>query len=753
MTSGGHDDEKSLPIGRLRFMDQQLVNLDGFCEPRPELGLIAFDSPADPQPELIIRDGVVVRMDGVDADDFDLIDEFIATHGLDLTVAPTAMAMDDVEFACLLVDPAVPRVSIVELCAGMTPAKMARVLALLRPTELGMAMTKMRARRTPTNQAHVTNQRDDPMLLAADAATAVMFGFRELETTVPVLGDAPSNAVAMAIGSVAASRGVLTQCAVEEATELELGMRGLTSYAETLSLYGTEQVFLDGDDTPWSKAFLASAYTSRGMKVRVSSGGGSELLMGESEGRSIFYLEARCVAVARAMGAQGVQNGGIDGASIVASVPSGVRSLMAENLMVMMRGMESCSGSDSLMSSSHIRRAARTLPILLAGSDYLTSGFGSIQRYDNTFAPSNWNAEDIDDWLVLQRDWGVDGGLRTATDHDLRRVRRRAAEATAAVYSWLGLADLDESQIDAVVDAAGSADIEAADSMVVLNAATAIRQRGITGVDVVAALAETGFDDEADRLLEMLVARLRGDHLQTAAFFDEDMRVLSAITDPNDYRGPGTGYMPTPRRQAVIDDIRQQRSIADLTAGAPDHGDVTIETSGVASVGADPREVVIGLSPAWGVAITTTLSGLSVYEAVDEICAGLEEEGCLSRLVRIRSTIDLGLMGSAAAGLSGSGVSIALQAKGTALIHRRGLPPLANLELYSSAPLVTRDLYRLLGTNAARHAKGSTPVPARLPDSPMAIEAMFHARVVAAVAVERAQCTPGAAPQDVKVLR
>ena len=753
MNSVVHGDAGSARVGRLRFMDEQPVNLDGFCEPRPELGLIAFNSPADPQPELDIRDGVVVRMDGVDAADFDLIDQFVARHGLDVDIAPTAMALDDSEFACQIVDPAVPRESIIRLCAGMTPAKMARVLALLRPTELGIAMTKMRARRTPTNQAHVTNQRDDPMMLAADAATAVMFGFRELETTVPVLGDAPSNAVAMAIGSVVASRGVLTQCAVEEATELELGMRGLTSYAETLSLYGTEQVFLDGDDTPWSKAFLASAYTSRGMKVRVSSGGGAELLMGESEGRSIFYLEAHCVALARAMGAQGVQNGGIDGASIVASVPSGVRSLMAENLMVMMRGMESCSGSDSLMSSSHIRRAARTLPILLAGSDYLTSGFGSIQRYDNTFAPSNWNAEDIDDWLVLQRDWGVDGGLQTATNDDLKRVRRRAAEATAAVYSWLGLADLDEDQIDAVVDAAGSADIAAVDPLVVLQAAAAIRQRGISGVDIVAALAETGFDDEAERLLEMLTARLRGDHLQTAAFFDEDMRVMSAITDPNDYRGPGTGYSPTPRRQVVLDGIRQQRSIADLTAGESDPADIGVETQGIASIGEDPREVVIGLSPAWGISITTTLSGLSVYEAVDEIRAGLEEEGCLSRLVRIRSTIDLGLMGSAAARLSGSGISIALQAKGTALIHRIGLPPLANLELYSSAPLITRDLYRLLGTNAARHAKGATPVPARLPDSPMAIEAMFHARVVAAVAVERAQCMPGAPPENVMVKR
>ena len=59
---------------------------------------------------------------------------------------------------------------IVRLSAGATPAKLARVLALLRPPELVMAMTKLRARRTPSNQAHVTNRLDDPLLLAADAA-------------------------------------------------------------------------------------------------------------------------------------------------------------------------------------------------------------------------------------------------------------------------------------------------------------------------------------------------------------------------------------------------------------------------------------------------------------------------------------------------------------------------------------------------------------------------------------------------------
>ena len=418
----------------------------------------------------------------------------------------------------------------------------------------------MRVRRTPSIQAHVTNRLDDPLLLAADAATAVAFGFRELETTVPVLGDAPSNALAVLVGSQVGAAGALTQCSIEEAMELELGLRGLTTYAETVSLYGTERVFVDGDDTPWSKAFLCSAYASRGLKMRVTSGGGAEVLMGAAEGKSMCYLESRCVALARAMGAQGVQNGGIDGASVVGSVPEGMRELLAENLLVMLRDLESCSGNDSLISESDMRRTAHTVPLVLAGSDFLFSGFGSVVRYDNMFGPSNFNGEDLDDYLVMQRDWGVDGGLRPVDQERLRAVRERAARAVQAVYRELGLADFGDDHVAEVVIAQGSKDLSPLDSTVVLEAADAIQERQVGILDVVRALERTGFHDEAERVLAMGRARVAGDYLQTAAIFDEEMNVLSKVTDPNDYQGPGTGYEVTTARRTEMTGIRQQRS-------------------------------------------------------------------------------------------------------------------------------------------------------------------------------------------------
>jgi propanediol dehydratase large subunit len=739
------------PVGRIRFMNQQRVNLDGFAHEDVELGLKAMDGPYDPAPSLVVQDGRVTEMDGRAAAEFDSLDAIIAAHGIDLTMAVEAMALDDVAFARLFVDPGVPRAEVVRLSSGTTPAKLARVVALLRPAELVIAMTKMRARRTPSNQAHVTNRLDDPLLLAADAATAAAFGFREVETTVPVLADAPSNAVAVTVGAAVASPGVLVQCSVEEAMELEMGMRGLVSYAETVSLYGTESVFVDGDDTPYSKAILAAAYASRGVKMRVSSGAGAEVLMGGAERCSMLYLESRCVSLARAIGVQGVQNGGIDGASVAGSVPKGVREMMAENLMVMARNLEACTGNDALMSESDVRRTSRTLPILLAGSDFVCSGFGSIQRYDNMFGPSQWNAEDIDDWLAMQRDWGVDGGLRTADPDEIGRLRREAAEACRDVYRHLGLADFSDEHVELAIDAVGSKDLGDPDPMVVLGAAQAIRASGLGSLEVAGALQECGYDEAAGRVLDMLAARVHGDHLQTAAIFDESMQVLSLVTDPNDYAGPGTGYEPSPQRQTEIDSIRQARGVEDLRADQALWASDFLVPVASAVQRSDPREVVIGLSPGVGRTVWRTLSGLPVAEVLRELLAGLEEEGCRARVVRVNSTLDLGMVGLTAARLSGSGIGIGLQGKGTALIHRRDLPPLANLELYSMAPVVTPALYRQLGSNAGRHAKGATPVPVRNPYTDEAIEARYHTSVIALVALERACVDRSLGNEDLEV--
>jgi propanediol dehydratase large subunit len=729
------EDETS---ARSAFYATRPISRDNLVPEDPMLGLIAFSSPFDPEPSLRIESGRVVELDGKPEADFDLLDEFIARHGIDLTVAEEAMALQTVEFARMIVDPAVPRREVGRLAAGMTPAKIAATLALLTSVEILQAMQKMRVRRTPSIQAHVTNRVDHPLLIAADAAAAVALGFRELETTVPVLRDAPSNALALLVGSQVAAAGALTQCSVEERTELELGLRGLTMYAETVSVYGTEQIFVDGDDTPWSKAFLASCYASRGLKMRCTSGSGAEVLMGASEGKSMLYLEARCIALTRAAGAQGVQNGGIDGVNVTASVPDGMREVIAENLCVMLHDLESCTGNDTLMSASDIRRTAHTFPLLLAGSDFLFSGFGSIPAYDNAFGPSNMNAEDIDDYLVVQRDWGFEGGLRWRGDPDLLAFRRRAAEACRAVFEELGLAEFTDEDVDACVRAHGSLDVPPLPGDLPGTAAERIMDRRLTALDAVGALASNDFEVEAERVLEMIRQRLLGDILQTSAILTEDLQVLSSLTDPNDYAGPGTGYHMSPERRSEVAHVRQVWSASDLTAEqARSEGCIHLVETGPARARLRPDEIVVGLSPAFGEQIWAALNGMTVADVLREVLAGIEEEALAARLVRVHRSIDLGFIGSMAARLSGSGISVGLQAKGTALIHRADLPPLANLELFSIAPRVTAELYRGLGRNAARYAKGLAPQPLLLPESSEPLGPRYHARVVQLVAIER----------------
>jgi propanediol dehydratase large subunit len=397
-----------------------------------------MNSPYDPKPSIRVEGGRVAELDGKQRKDFDFIDRFIADYSINLDMAEKVMATDSVKLAQMLCDINVSREEVIKYTTAMTPAKAVEVVGHMNVVEMMMALQKMRARKTPSNQCHVTNLRDNCVLIAADAAEAAIRGFSEQETTVGIARYAPFNALSILVGSQTGRGGVLTQCAVEEATELTLGMRGLTAYAETVSVYGTEQVFTDGDDTPWSKAFLASAYASRGLKMRFTSGTGSEVLMGYAESKSMLYLEARCIFVTRGAGVQGLQNGSISCIGVPGAVPSGIRAVLAENLITTMLDMEVASGNDQTFSHSDIRRTARALMQILPGTDFIFSGYSSVPNYDNMFAGSNFDADDFDDYNILQRDLMIDGGLRPVTEEEVVKVRNKAAKALQAVFKELG---------------------------------------------------------------------------------------------------------------------------------------------------------------------------------------------------------------------------------------------------------------------------------------------------------------------------
>ena len=163
---------------RFEALDARPVNQDGYVTEWPEVGLIAMNGPNDPTPSIRIEDGVVVELDGKQRADFDMIDTFIA---------------DSRELARQMMDFHVPRAEVVQLTTAMTPAKITEVVGTMSVLEMMMAVTKMRARLFPANQAHVTNLKDNPVQIAADAAEGALRGFAEEETTVGIVRYAPFN--------------------------------------------------------------------------------------------------------------------------------------------------------------------------------------------------------------------------------------------------------------------------------------------------------------------------------------------------------------------------------------------------------------------------------------------------------------------------------------------------------------------------------------------------------------------------------
>jgi propanediol dehydratase large subunit len=690
------------------------VNRDSFIREWPETGLILFNSPADPNPSIRVASGRVVQMDGRAEADFDMIDRFIARHAIDVSVAEKAMGMEPVEIARMLVDINIPRCELVRVVSGLTPARLVQVVDCLNVVEMMMALQKMRARRTPSNQAHVTNRKENPALLAADAAEAAARGFSELETTVGVSRYAPLNAIAILIGSQTGSGCALTQCAVEEALSLRLAMLGLTTYAETLSVYGTERAFRDGDDSPWSKTFLAAAYASRGIKVRFTSGTGSEALMGHSEGKSMVYLEARCLMAIKGSGSQGVQNGSISCIALPESLPGGVRGVLAENLLAAMLDLELASGNDAMASHSQIRKSAKLMLQFLPGTDFIFSGYSVMPREDNLFGGGNFDGEDLDDYNVLQRDMLVDGGLRPLDEEKIIEVRRRAARAVQAAFEELRLPPITDEEIEAAVAARSSADMPDRDVIADLEGAERLLRENADALTIIKALAARGYADISEKILAVQKLRVSGDYLQTSAVVLPGPAVASAVNDPNDYRGPGTGYRLEGVRLEEVSTIPQ--ALDPLQMGRETSAGICLEEFADATAGSDAAEVVIAVGPAFGTSLRATLLGLAHEEVLRALVSGIVKEGLRARIVKIYSTSDCGFIGHAGAQLSGSGIAIGIQSKGTTVIHRKDLEPLNNLELFPQAPNLTLDSYRVIGRNAAKYAKGEPvlPVPVQI---------------------------------------
>ncbi|MEF2093754.1 propanediol/glycerol family dehydratase medium subunit [Bacillus sp. CFBP9009] len=141
---------------------------------------------------------------------------------------------------------------------------------------------------------------------------------------------------------------------------------------------------------------------------------------------------------------------------------------------------------------------------------------------------------------------------------------------------------------------------------------------------------------------------------------------------------------------------------------------------GTAAKGTNPREVIVAIAPAFGKEMNKTIVKVDHTSVLREILSGIEEQGAVPRVIRSLRTADLAFMAHGGAQMSGSGISIGLQSRGTAVIHQRDLDPLTNLELFPQSPLITLDMYRAIGRNAAMYAIGESPSPVPVLNDEMA---------------------------------
>jgi propanediol dehydratase large subunit len=133
------------------------------------------------------------------------------------------------------------------------------------------------------------------------------------------------------------------------------------------------------------------------------------------------------------------------------------------------------------------------------------------------------------------------------------------------------------------------------------------------------------------------------------------------------------------------------------------------------------------------------------------LVAGIESRGLKARIVRMHHTADTSFLGLSAARLSGSGLGIGLQAKGTAVIHQKDRLPHNNLELFSNAPLVHLAHYRRLGENAASYALGERPSRWSCPRRARPWARAHHARVALIYAIETSLIADGGQPEELEI--
>ena len=143
-------------------------------------------------------------------------------------------------------------------------------------------------------------------------------------------------------------------------------------------------------------------------------------------------------------------------------------------------------------------------------------------------------------------------------------MRERAARAVQAVFAELGLPAISDDEVAVATSGYDAREMPDRDRAADVEAADELLARGVSGLDVALALDRRGFADVAEAVLGMQRQRVSADYLQTSAVIDADGLVRSAVNDPNEYSGPGTGYRLEGERWALLQSLPQVVAPAEL---------------------------------------------------------------------------------------------------------------------------------------------------------------------------------------------
>lgn len=171
---------------------------------------------------------------------------------------------------------------------------------------------------------------------------------------------------------------------------------------------------------------------------------------------------------------------------------------------------------------------------------------------------------------------------------------------------------------------------------------------------------------------------------------------------------------------------------------------------GKAKKGTSTDEVVVAVLPGFAEHMTENMTGVKHKDILRQVTAGIEEQGLKARVIKVYRTADVSFAGAEGDKYSGSGVAVAIQSKGTSIIHQKDLEPLSNLELFPQAPVLDLKTYRSIGANAARYAKGESPSPVPTVNDQMA-RVKYQAKSALMNIKETKYVVPGKDPDEIEL--